>query len=179
VYKRVNVDATEALARVAIKKSAKFIYCSSVGVFGAIPKELPPSEATERQQDNYYHYTKILAEECLEELKQEGLDYVVVRPSITYGTDDFGFPYSLVNMVKKGVFLNCVAPVKIHMVDIRILSQAFINAAERSVKNGGAYNLCDLHPVNLKELVNFISQELFHDDYPKFKTLPTLAFRCG
>ncbi|MCP4403859.1 MAG: NAD(P)-dependent oxidoreductase, partial [bacterium] len=46
VYKRVNVDATEALARVAIKKSAKFIYCSSVGVFGAIPKELPPSEAT-------------------------------------------------------------------------------------------------------------------------------------
>ncbi|MCP4403863.1 MAG: hypothetical protein GY801_41975, partial [bacterium] len=47
------------------------------------------------------------------------------------------------------------------------------------VKNGGAYNLCDLHPVNLKELVNFISQELFHDDYPKFKTLPTLAFRCG
>ena len=178
-YKRVNVDATEALARIAIERSAKFVYCSSVGVFGAIPKELPPSETTERQEDNYYHYTKILAEERLAELKKEGLEYVVIRPSITYGRDDFGFPYSLVNMVQKGVFLNCAAPVKIHMVDIRTLSQAFINAAARSVKNGTAYNLCDLQPVALKELVGFISQELFQTDYPKSKTLPTLAFRCG
>ena len=179
VYKRVNVDATEALAKMAIDQSAKFIYCSSVGVFGAIPKELPPSETTERQRDNYYHYTKILAEERLEALKQDDLEYVVIRPSITYGIDDFGFPYSLVKMVEKGVFLNCAAPVKIHMVDMRTLSQAFINAAERSLRNGAAYNLCDHHPVVLKKLVNFISQELFQTEYSKFKTLPTLAFRCG
>lgn len=55
IYMKVHVEATECLAKIALKKSAKFIYCSSVGVFGAIPKQLPPTEATERQRDNSYH----------------------------------------------------------------------------------------------------------------------------
>ncbi len=178
-YKKVNVEATAHLAKIALEKKAKFIYCSSVGVFGAIPKQLPPTEATERQRDNYYHTTKILAEEKLHNLKEEGLNYVIIRPSITYGTDDFGFPYSLINMINKGIFINCADSVKINMVDIRTLVQAFINAATTSVKNGSAYNLCDRSPVDLKDLVKFISQQLFHSNYPKIKTLPTFAFRLG
>ncbi len=179
IYNRVNVEATARLAEIASKKSARFIYCSSVGVFGAIPKQLPPTEFTERQRDNYYHYTKIVAEETLHALQQEGLQVVIIRPSITYGLDDFGFPYSLINMVNKGIFLNCAASVKINMVDIHTLTQAFINAATLSVKNGSAYNVCDRTPVALKELVNFISQQLFHTNYPKVKTSPTFAFRFG
>ena len=178
-YKKINVQATAHLAKIALKKNAKFIYCSSVGVFGAIPKQLPPTEATVRQQDNYYHTTKILAEKSLHNLKEEGLNYVIIRPSITYGTDDFGFPYALINMINKGIFINCAASVKINMVDIRTLAPAFINAATTSVKNGSAYNLCDRSPVDLKDLVNFISQHLFHSDYPKIKTFPTFAFRAG
>jgi len=178
-YKKVNVEATEHLAKIALEKRAKFIYCSSVGVFGAIPKHLPPSEATERQKDNFYHTTKILAEEELQTLKKKGLKFIIIRPSITYGTNDFGFPYSLINMVNKGIFLNCAAPVKINMVDIRTLSQAFINAATTSLKNGSAFNLCDRSPIDLKALVNFISQHLFHSRYPRLKTLPTFTFRMG
>ena len=178
-YKKVNVEATAHLAKMALEKKAKFIYCSSVGVFGAIPKQLPPTEATERQRDNYYHTTKILAEEKLHNLKEKGLNYIIIRPSITYGTDDFGFPYTLIHMIHKGIFINCADSVKINMVDIRTLVQAFINAATTSVKNGSLYNLCDRSPVNLKDLVNFISQHLFHSNYPKIKTLPTFAFRAG
>jgi nucleoside-diphosphate-sugar epimerase len=178
-YKKINVEATAHLAKIALEKKAKFIFCSSVGVFGAIPKQLPPTEATERQRDNFYHTTKILAEETLHHLKEEGLNYVIIRPSITYGTEDFGFPYSLINMINKGIFINCAATVKINMVDIRTLAQAFINAATTSLKNGSAYNLCDRSPVDLKDLVNFISQQLFHSNYSKRKTLPTFAFRAG
>ena len=178
-YKKVNVKATIHLAKIALEKKVKFIYCSSVGVFGAIPKQLPPTEATERQCDNYYHTTKILAEKKLHMLKEEGLNYVIIRPSITYGKDDFGFPYALINMINKGLFINCAASVKINMVDIRTLVQAFINAAANSMKNGSAYNVCDKSPVDLKDLVNFISQHLFHSNYPKIKTLPTLIFRAG
>ena len=65
------------------------------------------------------------------------------------------------------------------MVDIRTLVQAFINAATRSVKSGSAFNLCDRSPVDLKDLVNFISQQLFDSNYPKIKTRPTFAFRVG
>jgi nucleoside-diphosphate-sugar epimerase len=178
-YKKVNVEATAHLAKIALERQAKFIFCSSVGVFGAIPRHLPPTEATDRQRDNYYHTTKILAEEKLHRLRGEGLNYVIIRPSITYGTDDFGFPYALINMINKGIFINCAASVKINMVDIRTLAQTFINAATTSVKNGSAYNLCDQSPVDLKDLVNFISQHLFHSNYPKIKTLPTFVFRLG
>lgn len=178
-YKKVNVEATAHLAKMALEKKAKFIYCSSVGVFGAIPKQLPPTEATEQQRDNYYHTTKILAEEKLHNLKEKGLNYVIIRPSITYGTDDFGFPYALINMINKGIFINCTDSVKINMVDIRTLVQAFINASTTSVNNGSAYNLCDRSPIYLKDLVNFISQHLFHSNYLKIKTLPTFAFRAG
>jgi len=179
IYKKVNVDATEVLANISLEKSAKFIYCSSVGVFGAIPKQLPPTETTERQRDNYYHHTKILAEEILHHLKPKGLQFVIIRPSITYGTGDFGFPYSLIDMVNKGIFLHCASPVKITMGDIQTLAEAFIHAAKYEVENGCAYNVCDRSPVELKELVNFISQQLLHKDYPKIKTLPTFFFRLG
>lgn len=178
-YQNVNVKATARLATMALEKKAKFIYCSSVGVFGAIPKQLPPTEATERQRDNYYHTTKILAEERLHHLKEKGLHYVIIRPSITYGIGDFGFPYTLIHMIHKRIFIHCADSVKINMVDIRTLAQAFINAATMSVKNGSAYNLCDRSPVYLKDLVNFISQHLFQSNYPKIKTLPTFAFRAG
>lgn len=179
IYKKVNVDATAILANISLQKSAKFIYCSSVGVFGAIPEELPPTETTEKQRDNYYHYTKILAEETLRKLKDNGLRFVIIRPSITYGLDDFGFPYSLIDLVNKGMFLNCTSSVKVTMGDVQTLTEAFINAAKYEVENGSAYNICDKTPVELRQLVDFISQQLFQTNYPRIKTLPTFLFRLG
>ena len=176
VYKKVNIDATEVLAKIAIKKSAKFIFCSSVGVFGAIPKKLPPDENTERQEDNYYHYTKIEAESKLQNMIKEGLKLVIIRPSIVYGVGDFGFPYSLIKMIDKGVFLNCASRAKINMVDVETLADAFLNSAMFSVKNGSAYNISDKNPVELKTLVDFISNKLHSKKYPRIKTLPTFLF---
>lgn len=179
IYRAVNVDATQLIATMALNKPAKLIYCSSVGVFGAIPKQLPPTDSTQRQGDNYYHHTKILAETALQKLKGNGLEFVILRPSITYGKDDFGFPYSLIHLINKGIFFNCAGSVKINMIDINTLVQAFINAARLPVKHGAAYNICDKHPVELKALVNFISRELAQKNYPRIKTLPSVMFRAG
>jgi nucleoside-diphosphate-sugar epimerase len=82
-------------------------------------------------------------------------------------------------MIHKGIFVNCTHSIKINMVDVRTLAQAFVNAATASVTNGSAFNLCDRSPVNLKDLVNFISRRLFHSNYPRIKTLPIPAFRLG
>lgn len=179
IYTKVNVEATEALAEIALRKSAKFVFCSSVGVFGAIPEDLPPTEASERKRDNYYHTTKILAEERLQAFTRQGLELVIIRPSITYGIGDFGFPYSLIHLVNAGRFLNCTPPVEIAMGDVRMLADAFLNAATYELKNGVAYNICDRTPVALSHLVDFISQSLFQEPYPRLKTLPAIAFRIG
>ena len=82
-------------------------------------------------------------------------------------------------MVDKGVSLNCTDAVTIHMIDVRTLVQAFINAARISLESGSAFTVCDQTPVALRALVDTISQELFHADYPKIKVLPTFAFRIA
>jgi nucleoside-diphosphate-sugar epimerase len=178
-YAKVNIGATETLARVALENNAKLIFCSSVGVFGAIPKEIPPQETTERQYDNYYHATKIVAEERLQTLVRQGLAVIILRPSITYGEGDLGFPYALIRLVDQGLFLNCTSPVHITMGDVRILAQAFIQAAQCHVPSGTAYNICDRTPVALPELVDFIAQQLYQKAYPRIKTLPVALFRIG
>lgn len=178
-YRKVNITATEVLAKISIQKSAKFIFCSSVGVFGAIPKKLPPDEDSERQKDNYYHYTKIEAESRLQKMVKEGLKLIIIRPSITYGLDDFGFPYSLIKMVDRGIFLNCTSGVNINMIDVDTLVKAFLNASELDINSGSAYNISDKNPVEIKTLVDFISKELYKKSYSKIKILPTLLFRFG
>ena len=82
-------------------------------------------------------------------------------------------------MVDKGIFLNCASPVKINMVDVETLVHALLNSSKLDVKNGSAYNISDKTPVELKTLVDFISNKLHNKSYPKIKTLPTHLFRIG
>ncbi|MFH2060964.1 MAG: NAD(P)-dependent oxidoreductase [Pseudomonadota bacterium] len=178
-YWKVNVEATECLAKLALERAAKFIFCSSVGVYGVIPKQLPPQATTQLQPDNFYHYTKVTSEKNLHRLKEKGLHFCIIRPSITYGTNDYGFPFSLINMVDKGIFLNSTSSVKINMVDVESLAQAFFNAAIYKVRNGSAFDICDNNPVNLKQIVDFINQNLKNKNYPWFKKLPPFMFKVG
>ena len=172
-YYETNVNATLNIAHECIRHKCKMIFCSSVGIFGAIPKELPPNECTERQNDNYYHYTKIEAEKKLQKLVQDGLNIVIIRPSITYGIGDYGFPYTLIKLVDKGIMMLPAKDIMINMVDISTLIQAFVQAGKTDIKSGGAYNIADKTPISIKELVNFIQNELHGSRYPKWKKLPT------
>ncbi len=177
-YIKSNVNYTKFLAEETLKQNGKFIFCSSVGVFGTIPKELPPTEATERVGDNYYHLSKIIAEDELQKMREDGLNLIIIRPTITYGIGDFGFPFSLIKMVDKGIFFRC-RNTKIHLVDVNYLAEAFIKAATLDLKNGSAYNVVDKNPVEICDLINFISQKLKGRNCPKIKTLPKIVFRIG
>jgi len=94
-YLKANLHSTEQFAEYCLENRAKLIFCSSVGVFGAIPEELPANNETERNPDNYYHFTKIESEKVINRAVMKGLDAAILRPSITYGTGDKGFPYQL------------------------------------------------------------------------------------
>ena len=49
-YYETNVNATKYIAKQCLKHNCKLIFCSSVGVFGAIPDELPPNEQTKKKR---------------------------------------------------------------------------------------------------------------------------------
>jgi len=177
-YIKSNVNYTKFLAEETLKQNGKFIFCSSVGVFGTTPKELPPTEHTERVGDNYYHLSKIIAEDELQKMTKDGLNLIIIRPTITYGIGDYGFPYLLIKLVDKGLFFVC-KKTKIHLVDVNYLADAFIKAANLNIKSGSTYNVVDKSPVEIYDLINFISQKLKGKNYPKIKTLPKAFFRIG
>lgn len=171
-YEKTNIDATEQLVEYSLKNKARFIYCSSVGVYGAIPEELPANNESPYKNDNYYHYTKIMAEKIINKTMLMGLNAVILRPSITYGKGDIGFPNQLVKLVKTQIFPLSNKNIWIHLCHIDTISLAFVKLVkEKAHIHGKAYNIADVEPVQLRDLVNFINRELYKRNYPQFLTI--------
>lgn len=178
-YFNANVNATEQLVINANDNDSKFIYCSSVGVFGAIPLELPANNETKKQEDNYYHFTKIRAEAIIQNYVLRGLNAAIIRPSITYGTNDFGFPFTLTKLVDKNLLFLPDQEVIIHLASINVISQAFIKLIDFNYKSGSCYNVADSHPVELHKLADFISEQLKGKPYSSKRNIDIKYFNKG
>jgi nucleoside-diphosphate-sugar epimerase len=178
-YYLANVEATAVLGNYCLKHQTRLIYCSSVGVFGAIPKHLPADESTVRQDDNYYHFTKIRSEAILEELNRLGLDSVIIRPAITYGVGDHGFPYTLCKLVDKKLMLLSDHKVKIHLTNVHSLAKAFAFFVNNKSGSGNKYIIADRKPILLNDLVQHISQKIHNRPYPKNRTISSFFFSTG
>ena len=175
-YYLANVEATAVIANYCLEHNARLIYCSSVGVFGAIPKKLPADDSTLRQDDNYYHFTKIRSEAIIEDLNKLGLDSVIIRPAITYGIGDYGFPYTLCKLVDKKIMLLSSQEVKIHLTNVHSLATAFTYFVTNKTGSGKRYIVADRNPILLSELVQHISQKIHHSPYSKNKKVPAKLF---
>ena len=178
-YYLANVEATAVLGNYCLKNQTRLIYCSSVGVFGAIPKHLPADESTVRQDDNYYHFTKIRSEAILDELNKLGLDSVIIRPAITYGVGDYGFPYTLCKLVDKKLMLLSDHKVKIHLTNVHSLAKAFAFFVNNKSGSGNKYIIADRKPILLNDLVQHISQKIHNSPYPKNRTISSFFFSTG
>jgi nucleoside-diphosphate-sugar epimerase len=117
-----------------------------------------------------------MAEERLRALVPQGLDVVILRPAITYGKGDYGFPYSLIKLVDSGLYVHCDRDLWVHMGDVQILADAFLRAAKAGVRSGSAYIIADRAPVSMRALVDSICYELRGRPYPRWKRLPGVVF---
>jgi len=178
-YYLANVEATSVLANYCLAQNARLIYCSSVGVFGAIPKTLPADDSTVKQEDNYYDFTKIRSEAIIGELDKQGLDSVIIRPSITYGVGDYGFPYTLCKLVDKKMMLLSSREVKIHLTNVHSLASAFAYFTYNKLGSGNRYVIADRNPVLLNDLVQLISNKIHHKAYPSNRVIPSSLFSIG
>lgn len=178
-FERSNIQASLALAQAARRHGARFLFCSSAGVFGTIPQQLPPTEETPKVGDNYYHYTKIEAERRLLELQEQGLRLTIIRPIITYGLGDRGFPFQLVHLTAQGLLVLPTQDISIHLVDVQSVVEAFLRAATRQDVCGKIYTIADQSPVSLRALVQFIATRLAGKRYPAWKIIPTSVLRMA
>ena len=179
-YFRVNTEATAILLENAIKNTSKFIFCSSVGVLGAIPPSLPGTVESPYTPDNCYHSTKIESEKMLlTMMRDHGLQACIVRPSITYGEEDAGFPMTLTKLVQKRLLLLPKQEIHIQLTNISTLVSVFSQLLKNKFESGKIWIVADRDKVSLRELVDFIyrshGNKRLH--YPKYLVLPGWVFK--
>ncbi len=104
-YRQTNVDLVERLMRAAAGRVARFVYVSSVGVYG-FPTKLPVTESTPFEPRTLYSATKLEAERVVRRLGRElEIPFVILRPTIFYGLGDTnGMLDKLAAMIRKGSY---------------------------------------------------------------------------
>ena len=110
-YKRVNVDGTKNLINECRGKNIrKFIFFSSIGVFG-LPARIGEiknwNETHPKIYTNFYGRSKLEAEEVVVNAGCNfKLPYVIIRPASVYGPREKGPTLALYKAIKSKSFLN-------------------------------------------------------------------------
>lgn len=178
-FQEVNVKGTERLLCAAHEhKVHKFIFCSSVGVHGTIPATVPAAIETALRGDSQYHQSKIAAEQAVQVYIGKGLNAYIVRPTITYGLGDDGFPQSLVRLVRAHLLWLPKSNHQIHLVDADKVAEVFLNLLLND-SNQRIFVIGDMTPVTLRDLANWIHWHLYDRPYPAFFRLPDWVFRVA
>ena len=106
-------------------------------------------------------------------------DSVIIRPAITYGIGDYGFPYTLCKLVDKKMMVLPNRKVKIHLTDVKLLAQAFVFFTTSASGKGKKYIVADREPIYLDDLVNHISLKIHDKVYPKSRIISSKLFLLG
>ena len=181
-FQEVNVKGTERLLHaVHERKAQKFVFCSSVGVYGTIPANMPAGLESPFNGDNQYHQSKVEGEEAVQNYIRKGLNAYIVRPTITYGPGDDGFPNALVHLVKKRLLWLPRSNHRVHLVDVERLAEAFVNLLVNDYASQRVFVVGDIEPTTMRELADWIHLHFYSRPYPTYFRLPdwvfSLAFR--
>lgn len=177
-YKKVNVDGTHALLDYAIRKGIKrFIYCSSVGVLGTIPQQVPAGPNDSPRPDGMYHQTKFESEQMVKAAASAGLQTLILRPTITYGPGDDGFVPRLIAMTTQKQMLLPGIPVKIHLLAVQAFAGLIVRIINQPHWPKKVYHVADKNPVGLQELVDTIYLSRVGKHYPRFLRFPASGYR--
>jgi len=160
-YRRGNVQATRDLLETCYKKDVKrFVYCSSVGVYGKI-RNPPAYEHTPCAPESIYDITKLEAErEVFQFHRETGFPVVVIRPAWVYGP---GCPRTrkLLRSIKRGRFflVGDGRPLR-HCVYVTDVVEGFDLCGELKRAIGEVYVLADNAAVSIEDLVRKIAATL-------------------
>jgi len=176
-YRKVNIEGTELLLQLSHKyRIKKFIFMSSVGVYGTIPQEVPAKLNTRLAGDNSYHKSKIVAETAVRKFIGEGLDAYIIRPTITYGAGDDGFPNTLINLVRLRWFVLPCRDIKIHLLDVSYLTNILTTLLVSRKVEQRIFLVADATPISLKSLVDLIYFHYNGKRYPTILRMPNFVY---
>ncbi|MEZ9158460.1 NAD-dependent epimerase/dehydratase family protein [Vibrio lentus] len=163
-YKAVNVDGTLHLAREAARCGVRrLVFVSSIGVNGINTFDGHSFTADSPAfPHNSYAESKYLAERGLLEIsKSTGLEVVIVRPTLVYGTGAPGNFGSLVGLVRRLPSLPFgMVDNKRDFISVQNLADLLVYIANSSKGSGCTFLASDCHSVSIGEFTNCIAQGL-------------------
>lgn len=171
-YFKVNLLATEKLAKEAFANNiTHFIYLSTGQVFG-IPKSFPITEFTPKAPINLYGYTKLMAELVISTLGIFGLNYTIARPFSVYGKGHDNIISIITNKILNSEPLTIYGDgtqtrAFMHVNDICRAIELILNNKNCFKEE---YNLSGPKEYSVNELVELISQ--------KFKKQPKIEHKA-
>jgi len=180
LYRLVNVEGTENLAKLSLKNGVKrFIYCSSTEAIGPV-KNPPGDENTEPNPQFEYGRSKLQAELKVRELSRYGLKYTIVRPSGIYGprnVDDVAY-WFITTYAKGGLASKIIVGSGTNLVQfahVKDVVQGFTLVLERwDVSENQIYIVSEDRAYTYLEVYKILS-EILCKEPPKYHVNPKLA----
>ena len=162
-FYRINTEGTQNLVRALQRLEMplkRFVYVSSLSVFGAIREQQPYEEIRETdtpQPNTEYGRSKLVAEEWLD--TQKDFPYVVLRPTGVYGPREKDY-FLMAQSIKQHIdFAVGYQQQDITFVYVSDVVQAVFLAMEKG-KTGRKYFLSDGEVYQSTTFSNYIHEEL-------------------
>ncbi len=162
-YQEINVDGTLQLARKAREAGVKrMVFVSSIGVNGTVTFSKPFEHIDNPHPHNSYSKSKIDAELGLKKIAEEtGLEVVIVRPTLVYGSNAPGNFGALTKLVSKLPILPFgLANNQRDFIAIQNLADLLITCANHPDAAGHTFLASDGETVSTKQLTNEIAEGL-------------------
>jgi len=159
LYSRVNTDATLSLAAAAKQNSVqRFVFLSSVGVYGPIATNEAVVETMQCSPADDYSRSKLAAEEGLLKEYSSSMQIVIIRPPMVYGPSAPGNIRRLARLVRTGVPLPfSKLQGRRNLIGIDNLCSFIQTLAQYRDDASGVWNVADADDVDLPEIVRYLS----------------------
>ena len=159
-YRESNVDLVERLLRAIAGRVRRFVYVSSVGVYG-FPARLPVDETHPYAPVTLYSATKVDAEYLVMRRARElGLEFAIVRPTIFYGPGDTnGMLDKTARMIRAGTY-RVVGDGKnsLHHTHIDDIVEGVCLASTHAAAAGEDFILCGPQTITLQSFSELVAR---------------------
>jgi nucleoside-diphosphate-sugar epimerase len=157
-FETVNLEGTRRLLEAAAGRVERFVYCSTIGIYGHRAPGVT-TEGSPLRPGNIYERTKVAAESMVRERAPVlRVPYVILRPADVYGPRDQRL-LKLFKGVGAGRFpLFGDGSGRRHMVYVDDVVSAFFAACEREEAIGEGAIVAGPKPCTLRELIELVRQ---------------------
>jgi nucleoside-diphosphate-sugar epimerase len=160
IYKTVNTELTETLAKQMAKTNKHMIFVSTALVYGDSNDLGKPFDAGDAlNPKSTYAKSKADAESVLIKIAQQNkLSFTIIRPPAVYGPDVKANFLSMLKWVKSGLPLPLGSARNLRsLVSVRNLADLIENCATNTAAKNQIFNVSDDHDIAIIELLRTIA----------------------